>query len=99
MQISTYAQTGGASSTTELDPSYLANYTVHQIQGSGMGSDTSTLSAKGPADQFSDVVTLSNNDIYFLEGVFSVLKVTWNGASGGSATIRSYNLDAIDGGR
>jgi len=44
-------------------------------------------------------VTLANNDIYILEGVFSVLKMTWAGASGGSATIRSYNLDAIDGGR
>jgi len=99
LQISTFSQTGGAASSTEIDPSYLANYTVHQIQAAGMGSDTATLSAKGPADQFSDVVTLANNDIYILEGVFSVLKMTWAGASGGSATIRSYNLDAIDGGR
>ena len=98
MQIMTYTQTGGAASSTEIDPDYLKHYTTHQIQVAGIGSDTATIAGMGPAETYTDLATLAANDVYFLEGYFEKLKITWGSASGGSVSIRSYNLDAIDGG-
>jgi hypothetical protein len=97
MQIFTYTQTGGAGSYTDLDDSYLKNYTVKQLQVTGV-STTATVSVMGPSEQYTDVKTLSNNDIYVLEGYFEKLRIYWSDSSGGSVTLRSYNLDAIDGG-
>ena len=99
MRKKTYTQTGGAGTATEIDANYLNKYTVHQIQVSGLSSSTAVIAAQGPADTFTDSATLSNNDIYFLEGIFDALRVTWGGSSGGSLSIRSYNLAALDGGR
>ena len=96
-QKMTYSQTGGAGSYTDLDASYMGNYTTHQIQVTGVTTSAS-VSAMGPADQYTTVKTLSNNDIYQLEGVYEALRVYWSDASGGSVSIRSYNLDEIDGG-
>ena len=88
-QKATFTQTGGAGSYTDLDASYMPNYTTHQLQVTGV-STSASVSAKGPADMYTTVKSLANNDIYQL--------VYWSDSSGGGVTIRSYNLDEIDGG-
>jgi len=97
LQIFTHAQTGGAGSNTDMVDSYLKNYTVHQIQPTGV-TTTATISVYGPGDVFTAVKTVSNNDILTIEGVYHKFRVTWADSSGGTVAIRSYNLDAIDGG-
>ena len=97
MQIFTYSQTGGAGSYTDLDDSYIKDYTVKQLQVTGV-TTSATVSVLGPGAQYTDVSTLTNNDIYVLEGYYEKLRIYWSDASGGSVTLRSYNLDAIDGG-
>lgn len=100
MNVSTHAQTGGAASTTDIEPGHgLKNYTVHKIQVTGLGTDTATISGRGPSGTFTDIQTLANDDIFILDGYWEILRVTWGPSSGGSLSIRSYNLDAIDGGR
>tara|TARA_Y100001938_G_scaffold130659_1_gene186904 strand:- start:50 stop:346 length:297 start_codon:yes stop_codon:yes gene_type:complete len=96
-QKMTYTQTGGAGSYIDLDASYIPNYTTHQIQVTGV-TTTASVSAKGPADQYTTVKTLSNNDILQIDGLYDAFRVYWSDSSGGSVSIRSYNLDEIDGG-
>lgn len=96
-QRNSTAQGAGTTATPSLGYDF-DKYTAHQIQITGMGSNTCAVKAKGVADQLTTVTTLSNDDIYNLEGVYRGISFEFSGTGSATIWILSYNLDEIDGG-
>ena len=96
-QRTSTAQGAGTTATPSLGYSF-DKYTTHQLQITGMGSNTCAVKVKGSADQLTTVKTLSNDDILNLEGVYRGISFEFSATGSATIWITSYNLDEIDGG-
>ena len=96
-QRNSTAQGAGTTATPTLGYDF-DKYTAHQIQITGMGSNTCAVKVKGSADQLTTAATVTNDDILNIEGVYRGISFEFSGTGSATIWITSYNLDEIDGG-
>ena len=84
------------SSATTVTPSFeidMKNYTSHQIQITGMSTNTATVKLMGIAGTYASAGVLANDEIMEVSGVYRGVQFVFSGSGTATIKILSYNTE------